>query len=246
MRKQNLTIIGMGDFGNFMVPYLTSYFNVTICDPLKDLAELSKQHKVSSVKYNDLNLSDIVILAIPFKAMAEVIASIKAYLKPNCLVMDVASVKTKPMELLMDMLPQTIEVIGLHPLFGPQSGKNGIKGLNVAVVQGRGDRHDCVIGFLKEKLCLNLIICTAKEHDIQMAYVQGLTHLIAKSFNMMDIPHIIQTTKTYDLLNQMIALIKNDSDDLFQSILMDNPYVKDVRDKFFKSMRDLESKLKAI
>lgn len=245
MNKQNLTIIGMGNFGRFMTGHLIPHFNITICDPFQNLHNFSNCHNLQIVQYEEISQSDIVILAVPFKAMHDVITSIIPYLKSDCLVMDVASVKVKPLAIMLGMLPNTINIIGLHPLFGPQSGINGIQGLNVAVVQGRGDKESSVIDFLENILSLKIYQCTAEEHDIQMAYVQGLTHLIAKAFNMMNIPDIIQTTKTYDLLNQMVGLIKNDSDDLFQSILMDNPYVENIRDDFFQSMRDLENRLKA-
>lgn len=62
-----------------------------------------------------------------------------------------------------------------------------------------------------------------------MAYVQGLTHMIAKVFARMDVPAIHQKTRTYTLLDEMVEMIRYDSDELFLAIQRDNPYVEHTR-----------------
>jgi len=140
-------------------------------------------------------------------------------------------------------LPADVDIIATHPVFGPESGKNGIEGQNITIMNVRGDQFDKVSVFLSNELKLNVIHSTPAEHDQQMAYVQGLTHLISKILKRMDIPELQQTTRTYDHLLSMVDMIKNDSPELFHSIQTDNPYVHDVTQSFFDEAKELETSL---
>jgi len=144
----------------------------------------------------------------------------------------------------MEMLPQDVEILSLHPLFGPQSGKHGIHGLNLTLCDlGRCSRKDCIHQFLEKTLGLHVHETTPEQHDREMAYVQGLTHMIAKVFTRMDIPEIHQKTKTYMLLDEMVEMIRYDSDELFLAIQRDNPYVEHTKELFFQAVKNLEEKL---
>ena len=241
MKKKTLSIIGMGDFGRFMVHHLKPYFEITVFDPFQDLTDLSNGCEVAQ-NIHDCAKSDIIILAVPVRAMDDIMAEIAPHIQGGQLVIDVASVKVKPAAILKNHLDDNVDIIGLHPLFGPQSGRDGIKGLNIALVNVQGNRTQCMYDFLANDLGVSVFECSADEHDIQVAYAQGLTHMIAKSFAMMNIPEITQKTRTFELLEQMVDLIKHDSDPLVQSILMDNPHCDDVKRDFFKSMKVLEEK----
>ena len=103
--------------------------------------------------------------------------------------LDVCSVKEEPQQLMLDHLPDHVDIVGTHPLFGPQTGADGIADLRVPCAT-YGDRLACVDAFLSESLKLKTIITTAEEHDRQH-YVQGLTHLISKIVVEMDMPNWI-------------------------------------------------------
>ena len=148
--------------------------------------------------------------------------------------------KCLPIKLLSDKLPTNVDIVSLHPLFGPQSGKHGIEGLDIAVVNVRGSRDACVIEFL-ERLNLNVFETTAEDHDMQMAYVMGLTHMIAKVFKRMEIPKITMQTKTFSLINEAISYVIDDSDELFYAIQRDNPFVDATKEAFFTAVKELEA-----
>ena len=59
-----------------------------------------------------------------------VLKEVAPFIKPGALVVDVASVKVKPTGWMEQHVPAHADIVGLHPLFGPQSGKNGIAGLS--------------------------------------------------------------------------------------------------------------------
>jgi prephenate dehydrogenase len=240
---QSLGLIGVGAFGEFMLKHVAPFFVTYVYDKYRDLADVTQTYNVTSVGFDKVCQCDIVVIAAPVNALQDIALEMKKHLKPGQLVMDVASVKTIPAAILRDTLPPGIDAISLHPLFGPQSGSQGIGGLNVAVCNVRGSRVPGVIKFLEEDLKLNAIQTTPEQHDTEMAFVQGLTHMIAKVFVSMDVPKIQQTTKTFDLLCQMVELVRYDSDELFRTIERDNPFMAEAKAKFFSAIQNLEAQL---
>lgn len=243
--KQTLGIIGIGAFGEFMLKHVTPYFDVRIYDAFKNLDEVEETYHLTVTNLEEVAKCDIVVFAVPVKELEKTVASVVPFLKAGQLVIDLCSVKCKPVEILKRLIPAGVDAVSLHPLFGPQSGKNGISGLNVTVCNVSGDRASCITGFLKDKLSLNIFETTPENHDQEMAYVQGLTHMIAKVFVRMDVPDIHQQTKTYAHLNDMVELIRYDSEELFLAIQRDNPYVRETTEKFFAAVKALEEKLNA-
>lgn len=242
---QSLSIIGIGAFGEFMLRHLAPFFTITVFDPFADTSAICNTYNVQNAStITQAAQSDIIIIATPVKTIHQICEDIAPHLSEGQLVMDVASVKSQPAETMQATLPDYVDLIGLHPLFGPQSGKYGIHNQNIALVNLRGQRASGVTQFLEGTLHLNVIPCTAAEHDQQMAYVQGLTHMIGRIMRMMDIPEITQETKTFSLLRQMSDLVKNDSDALFKAIQTDNPYVENTKEQFFTAVKDLEDSLK--
>jgi prephenate dehydrogenase len=154
-------------------------------------------------------------------------------------VVDVCSIKTKPLLILEEELPPNVDIIGMHPLFGPQSGRDGIKGLRIVLCPVRGGKGRIVGRFLRRELELEVIRMTAEQHDRQMAYVQGLTHLIARIVVAMDVPPLEHTTTTFSHLDRMVGMVRHDSDELFRTIIEDNPFVDDVMRSFVKATKDV-------
>lgn len=243
---KTLSIIGMGAFGEFALKHLVPHFQIKIFDLKRDLGEITRTYPVQSCDVIEAAQCDIVVIAVPVRAIEGVLKQIGPHCQAGQLVMDVASVKCLPARLLRENLLEGVDIVGLHPLFGPQSGKDGIEGLNIAVTAIRGDRAEKVGAFLSGELGLNTIFCTPEEHDEQMAYVQGLTHMIAKIFQMMDIPEIKQETNTFKYLRQMVDMVKNDSDELFRAIQTDNPFVDKAKQDFFTCVAQLERNLKDV
>ncbi|MDX1921666.1 MAG: prephenate dehydrogenase/arogenate dehydrogenase family protein [Alphaproteobacteria bacterium] len=247
MGTDTLGIIGIGAFGEFILPHLSAHFKTKIYDKLRkptDLEKIAKKHNAKSVtRLKDLCDSDVILIATPVSTFEPIIKEIKPHLRKGQLVVDVGSVKELPAKILKKNLPAGVDIIGLHPLFGPQSGKNGIKGLNITVCNVRGKRNAKLINFFKKKLGLNVIETTPTEHDKELAYVQGLTHLIGKVFVSLNLAPFKQTTKTYELLKQMVEMVRYDSDELFRTIERDNLYTAHAKRAFFDAVKKLEKKL---
>lgn len=240
--RQTLGVIGVGAFGEFMLKYLIPYFNVSIYDTHRDLSKVGELYNVEICDLNYVCECDIIVLCVPVVHMEEAMAAIQHKLRKGQLLIDLCSVKVSPVRLITGMLPKGVEYMSLHPLFGPQSGKNGISGLNITLCDvGMTHRTNCIRNFLSDVLRLKVHETSPDDHDKEMAVVQGLTHMIAKVFSRMEVPEIHQKTKTYTLLNEMVEMIRYDSDELFLAIQRDNPYVEKTKQDFFGAVKDLEN-----
>lgn len=242
--RTTIGLIGMGDFGAFMLSYLSPYYSVFIYDALKDISSFENGETVQQASLETVAQQDIVILAMPVQCLGQVISDISAIVRPGALVMDVCSVKQEPARLLLDGFSQEIDLVSLHPLFGPQTGAQGIEGLRVSVCNLRGKRHMDVICFLQQKLKLQTIESTPEQHDRQMAYVQGLTHLMSKILVEMNLPPMEQTTRTFDYMMQMMESVRYDSNQLFRAIENRNAFVQKAKEDFFQAARVIEERLK--
>lgn len=240
---QELGLIGFGNFSQFAVPHLKPYVKITAFDKV----DLSSDAARLGVKWGSLEEvagKDLVVLAVPVQFLEGLLQEIKGLVKPGAAVLDVSSVKVKPIDLMLKYLPDTVQIIGTHPLFGPQSGKHGIAGLNLVVCPVRTTKAAGLIRFFSKKLKMNVLERTPVLHDKQMAYVQALTHFIGRAINEMDIPDVEQKTPAYQYLLDIKRNLGQDSMDLFLTIENENPFAREVREQFIEELNVLHSKLK--
>ncbi len=240
---QTLGIIGIGAFGEFMIRHLAPFFKVRVYDRDRDLSPVADVYNVTIVDLAACAGCDIVVLAVPVQGLAGVAEAIKPHLRKGTLVIDVCSVKIKPAEILQRLLPAEVDIVCTHPLFGPQSGRRSIAGLKITVCNVRGKKGAGVARFLAERLLLDVIETTPDQHDRELAYVQGLTHLLGKILVQLDLTEIRQTTKTFDLVMEAVGFMQHDSDQLFKAIEQENPYVTEAHERFFRAAESLEKQL---
>ncbi|MPT47950.1 MAG: prephenate dehydrogenase/arogenate dehydrogenase family protein [Sphingobium sp.] len=235
---KSLAIIGFGDFGRLAADSLAGRFDISVHD-----AFLSPD-KITAAGYRSLSLEeaarcDVVVLAVPVQVMEETIARIAPLVRPGALVLDVASVKTLPGQWLSQYMPDSVQIVPTHPLFGPQSvARDGLAGRQFVLCPVRGNAH-LPVAALGRELGLVVRITTAEEHDREMAYVQALTHLIGRTLSGMDIPDKQMKTQTYQHLLDLTQLIGKDSFELFTAIQTMNPYARDITDSFVSGAVDL-------
>lgn len=91
-----------------------------------------------------------------------------------------------------------------------------------------------------EKLKLEVFEMTIQQHDKEMAYIQGITHFIGRTLKQMAIPDAVLATTSYSHLRETSELVGYDSDDLFLSIQLDNPYVKEAREALLTEIVSLD------
>jgi len=238
----SIGIMGFGAFGRLMARHLQPHFPLFVCDPERppDADRAGKGLVPSNVK--TVGACDVVILAVPVDRIQTAIAALRPHLRAGTLVLDVGSVKIGPARAMQADLPEDVDILGTHPLFGPQSARHGIKGLKIALCPVRGHSGPRVAAFLRKVLGLRVIMTTPDAHDRETAMVQGLTHLIAKILVRMEpLPHRM-TTASFDLLMQATDMVRHDAPNVFMAIERANPHARAVRDRFFalaEEMRQL-------
>lgn len=228
--RPTLGLIGYGAFGRLTARHLAAHFDILAYDPAAQdddgVVTLADLARVAGCLF--------VILAVPVETLAETTAAIAPHVTSGATIIDVGSVKVVPGRVLTEGLPQNVDIVGTHPLFGPQSAKDGVAGHRVAVCPVRGDRAARrVSAFCRSALKLKVFQVSAEDHDREAAVVQGLTHLIARVLLAMEPLPTRMTTTSFDRIMQAVEMVRHDSPAVFRAIERDNPYSAEVRDRFF-------------
>lgn len=239
---KTLGIVGFGAFSQFLAPHLKPYFKI-LASSRRDISKIAQKLGVEARPIEEAAACDVVIVGAVVQYFEDSIKKIKNFVKPGALILDVSSVKIKPAMIMRKHLPKNVEIVATHPLFGPQSGKDGIKGLKIVLCPIRTQKTQKIKRFLSQKLELEVLERTPEEHDRQMAYVQGLTHFIGRAINKLKIPESDQATEAYKHLFQIKELLVHDSVDLFMTIEKENPYARQVRHKFARILAKLEDEI---
>jgi len=239
----SLGLLGFGAFGRLMARHLQPHLRLVICDPARSPQPDPAGRGLVPGDIAAVAACDIVVLAVPVDAMAEAIAILRPHLRAGTVVLDVGSVKIEPARLLLEGLPEDVEIIGTHPLFGPQSARDGLAGLKIALCPIRGRSVGRIAAFLRRSFALDVILTTPDAHDRDMALVQGLTHLVAKILVRMEpVPHRM-TTRSFELLMQATEMVRHDAPGVFLAIERANSHAQAVRERFFTHARDLTEAL---
>ncbi len=236
-------IIGFGQFGQFMAQHLAPFFEVTVYDNA-DL--LRGEAGKIGVRWGDFETAasrKIVIFAVPLKAFETVLCRAAAFLQPRAMCFDVCSVKMEPLRLMRATLPETVEIIGTHPLFGPQSGREGIDGMRVALCPVRTEKTEEIKQFLTRDLKLRVFEKSPEEHDREMAHVQALTHFVARALDELHVVDSELATVSYEELMRAARLVSEDSWELFQSIQQGNPFADRKRKAFIEKLIEIENRM---
>ncbi len=232
-------IIGFGQFGQFMAQHLAPFFDVAVFDNA-DLKFEAAQIGVNWSNFETVASKKIVIFAVPLKSFELVLKRAVPFLQTGAICFDVCSVKMKPLELMSEILPETVEIIGTHPLFGPQSGREGIAGMRVAICPIRTDKSAQIKQFLTDKLKLKVFEKSPEAHDREMAHVQALTHFVARALDELHIADSELATVSYEELMRAARLVSEDSWELFQTIQQGNPFAETKRKAFIEKLIELE------
>lgn len=245
MKRFSIGIVGYGDFTKLMLEYLAPYADIVASSRTYEEGDAGFGARFGSVE--EVLKQPIIIPSIPSQFFRDFFTQNKELVNPNALVIDVCSVKVKPLEVLQELLPTTCHIVGTHPLFGPASVEknNGLKDLRCVVSHVRADEatYSTLTTFLTDELQLEVIEKTAEEHDKDMAYVQGLSHYIGRVMGIMNIPDTKLATFAYDDLMDMKNIQGTDSWELFESIMEENPYAVDINHKFKQACKELDQKI---
>lgn len=240
----SLGMLGYGAFGRLAARHLAPHFSIRVFDPrLAGTAPAEDGVEVASLA--EAARCPVVVLAVPVNRMREAVEAIAPHVRPGALVLDTGSVKMEPAHIMQETLPEFVDIVATHPLFGPQSAASGTKGLKVALCPVRGRSVWRVAAFLSRVLKLEVLVTTPEAHDREAALAQGLTHLIAKVLVQMEPLPCQITTRSFDLLREAVSMVRHDAPEVFDAIARANPYTSNVRRRFFDLANALDRDLEA-
>lgn len=193
--------------------------------------------------------SKVTILSVPIDVTPRIIKEISPHLQAGSLLIDVTSVKEKPAQLMQEYVPEGVEFLPMHPVFGPR-----IRSLDGQVVVltpiSKGEWYHKVFKFLEEENT-RLIETTPKKHDQMMSIVQGLTHLTHISMAVTLEKLVVDVGESrkfaspiYDMMLDMIARITAQNPYLYYSIQTYNYYIPRTHERFLQTYNELNEMIK--
>lgn len=218
-------IVGFGRCGRLAAEILSRRYRVSVTDA----RDRSAEAEVAGVEWSDLPTvarKSVVLLAVPIRALPSVLDELEPLLSPGAVVVDLCSVKVKPMAWMARRLPDHVEYVGTHPLFGPDSAReHGFLGQGIVVTPAPGHEGvaDRVVREARE-LGLEPIVTSPEDHDRQMARSQALVFLLARSVRAAGLGSAEYATPSERWVGSAMRLVGEDSDQLYEDILTLNPY----------------------
>ena len=231
-----------------MVRHLAEYYDILGYDIDMPSAELLAGDAATAIRPATLPeaaAADIVVFAVPLEALEGVAEQAAPHIRVGALVVDVTSVKVRPLAILGRLIPPHADLLGTHPLFGPQSGKNGIASLRIALCPVRiaSERYYQVCDFLTDRLRLLVLKTDPDSHDREMAKVQAMTHFMSRALREIGLEPSPMATRAYEKLQEFASIVLSDSWDLFLTIEKGNPHADVIRKRLIEELTKLEKRL---
>lgn len=233
-------LIGRGRLGKLIEHYLGQDTDLVIYE--KELSQASPERKAS---LDEVCKCKIVIAAVPISALESLLHEIKDLLAPDTLFIDVCSVKETPLHLMKSILPNSVQLLGTHPMFGPDSAAKTLFGSKIVLcpVRVAPELYHNIKAYL-ETHGLKTIEVTPKEHDRQISSSLLITHLIGRTLMEFKATPLEIDTKGYRRLLKILEVVENDSWQLFVDMNRLNPQAEETKKRFINSLELVLKKLK--
>ena len=214
-----VSIIGFGRFGAMLHALLTKGFEVDVYDKNPVNAE------VNEVSLEEALKNDTIFIAVPIRDFEDLVVDISTRIQSGKTIIDVCSVKVFPKKVMIDNLPEKIDIIATHPLFGPDSLKDSGSVMTMEAVKDSFERYNFWKNYFESQ---NIIIeeISADDHDMMAARSQGLTHFVGRVIDDFGTNQTRIDTEGYKALHKLVNQTCNDSWDLFEDIQNYNPYTE--------------------
>ncbi|XP_021660550.2 arogenate dehydrogenase 1, chloroplastic isoform X2 [Hevea brasiliensis] len=209
-----LGIIGFGPFAQFLAKTMIKQGHTLRATSRSDHSQLCQDLGISyfrdAITFLEAD-NDVILICTSILSLPEVLKSMPLHgLKRQTLFADVLSVKEYPRDLLLKVLPEESDILCTHPMFGPESAKDGWKDL----------------AFVYDKGC-RMLEMSCEEHDKMAARSQFLTHTIGRVLSEMEIKSTPISTKGFESLVQLKEGTVKDSFDLFSGLFLCNRFAKE-------------------
>jgi len=193
-------------------------------------------------------LCDVVAVAVPVAATEKVIREVGPLLHENKLLMDLTSLKKDPVEWML--ASTSAEVIGCHPLFGPNM--PDFSGQNIILCPARGVKWIVWIKELFQNNNYKVLETSPAHHDKMMAVVQVLNHLHTISLGMTIAASKINPRELANystpVLRAKMEIVKKvfaESPELYADIITRNQDTVKIIELYEKTLADIRTLIKS-
>ncbi|KAL5731194.1 arogenate dehydrogenase (NADP(+)) [Ranunculus cassubicifolius] len=246
-------IIGFGNFGQFIAKALCRQGHFVFATSRSDYSEYCQENGIQFLKNVDSlceEQPDVLLVCSSILSTEAVVRSIPMHkLKPDTIFADVLSVKQFPKNLFLEVLPPGFGIVCTHPMFGPESGKNGWSGLPFVFNKVRVDetiaqnlKCDQFLNIFEQEGC-RMVDMTCEEHDRHAAGSQFITHTIGRILSHLDLESTPINTKGYESLLKLTDNTVSDSFDLYYGLFMYNVNASDQIEKLDRAFETVKQKL---
>lgn len=230
--RLKIGIVGFGNFGQFLAKTIVRRGHKVLAYSRSDYSDVAQQLGVSYFSDADdfcEEHPEVVLLCTSILSTEKVLMSLPVQrLKRNTLFVDVLSVKEFPRSLFLESLPLEFDILCTHPMFGPESGKNGWNGLAFVYDRVRIGNHelrvsrcDRFLDIFAQEGC-RMVEMSCEEHDKHAAGSQFITHTMGRVLEKLGLESTPVNTNGYKTLLNLVENTAGDSFDLYYGLFMYN------------------------
>ncbi len=208
-----LTVIGAGLIGSSVVRAARQYGaaeTIALADADADVLAraraLSLADSYSASVADAVDGADLIILAVPVGAMANVAVAAAPGMKPGAIVSDVGSVKSSVLKAVAPHLPDGVHFIPGHPVAGteqsgPEAGFATLFDGRWCILTPADGASETALSILSDfwsRLGSTVDIMTADHHDLVLAITSHVPHLIA--YNIVGTANDLETVTRSEVI----------------------------------------------
>ncbi|XP_021741823.1 arogenate dehydrogenase 1, chloroplastic-like [Chenopodium quinoa] len=230
--KLKIAIIGFGNFGQFLAKTIAQQGHRVLAYSRSDYSRAAKEIGVEYFSdADDLceEHPEVILLCTSILSTEKVLRSFPLHrLRRSTLFADVLSVKEFPRSLFLQVLPKDFDILCTHPMFGPDSGKNGWGGLpfvfdkvRVGSDPTRTSRAEAFLDVFRNAGC-RMVEMTCADHDKHAAGSQFITHMMGRVLEKLALENTPINTKGYESLLNLVDNTARDSFELFYGLFLYN------------------------
>ena len=240
MSGGDIGIYGLGRFGSFWAERLARRAAVKAFSRRSRAAPAG----VELVSEGRLLKCPVLILCVAISAMEQVLGRIRGRLPAGVTVMDTCSVKGYPTRLMDATLPPGVHILGTHPMFGPDSGRETIAGLPMVLCPVRIEpeplaRWERFFAGLE----LDVVVMEPDAHDREAAFTQGVTHYVGRVLADMRLRESAIAPLGFQRLLSIVEQTCNDPWQLFADLQRFNPHTAAMRAELEAAFRGVSARL---
>lgn len=251
--RLKIAIVGFGNFGQFLAKTIIHQGHVVLAYSRSDYQDVAQ--KMGVICFSDAEdlceqHPEVILFCTSILSTEKVLRSFPVQrLMRNTLFVDVLSVKEFPRNLFLQKLPLDFDILCTHPMFGPESGKNGWNGLPLVYDKVRVGSDESRVSLCERFLDIfalegcRMVEMSCAEHDRHAAGSQFITHTIGRVLEKVGLESTPIPTNDYTTLLNLVKNTVGDSFDLYYGLFIYNVNAMDQLKRLDLAFESLKEQL---